>query len=219
MVKIKRHYGTLTYSTEKRILDSIASKIYTYFHADFYTLIAFLSSLLVSSSFIIASNNIGWLYLGVLGIILHWFGDSLDGRIARLREQARPLYGHYMDHIFDEVNMTIMLIAVSYSTLTLTNVWIYVLVVTLLIFSHVHLLTSVTQQFNLSVSSLGGTETRIVFIILLIITAITGNPTLYLLNKKMTFVDAAGYFFLLVTTFLFLHHVSSALWGKNKVRD
>jgi len=34
---------------------------------------------------------------GVLFLVLNWFGDSLDGALARYRNRQRPRYGFYVD--------------------------------------------------------------------------------------------------------------------------
>ena len=37
----------------------------------------------------------------VLLLAVNWFGDSLDGTLARVRHQERPRYGFYVDHVLD----------------------------------------------------------------------------------------------------------------------
>jgi phosphatidylglycerophosphate synthase len=34
-------------------------------------------------------------------LTLNWFGDSLDGTLARVRHHERPRYGFYVDHVLD----------------------------------------------------------------------------------------------------------------------
>ena len=41
------------------------------------------------------------LWLVNLCLAVNWFGDSLDGTLARVRQQQRPRYGFYVDHVVD----------------------------------------------------------------------------------------------------------------------
>ena len=51
--------------------------------------------------------------LAVLGTIpllaVNWFGDSLDGTLARVRHQERPRYGYYVDHVLDAVGFAALI--------------------------------------------------------------------------------------------------------------
>ena len=49
------------------------------------------------------SAAIGWLWGAAALLVVHWFGDSLDGTLARVRRAERPRYGYYLDHLADAV--------------------------------------------------------------------------------------------------------------------
>ena len=41
-------------------------------------------------------------------LALNWFGDSLDGTLARVRNRERPRYGYYVDHVLDAVGLRVL---------------------------------------------------------------------------------------------------------------
>src|SRR5438128_2324813 len=49
----------------------------------------------------VLSRKIAGLLLVILFFVLNWFGDSLDGTLARVRNRQRPRYGFYLDHVLD----------------------------------------------------------------------------------------------------------------------
>jgi archaetidylinositol phosphate synthase len=50
---------------------------------------------------------------GALGVVVfltvNWFGDSLDGTLARVRNEQRPRYGCYVDHVIDVAGIVLLL--------------------------------------------------------------------------------------------------------------
>ena len=51
----------------------------------------------------LASVTPAGLFLVVFCLAVNWFGDSLDGTLARVRGHQRPRYGFYVDHVVDAV--------------------------------------------------------------------------------------------------------------------
>ena len=56
---------------------------------------------LTGISYAYAPGHPGALVVAIAGLALNWFGDSLDGTVARVRRQQRPRYGFYVDHVVD----------------------------------------------------------------------------------------------------------------------
>ena len=54
-----------------------------------------------SLAFAAAPAAPGALLLVPCFLAMNWFGDSLDGTLARVRRQQRPRYGYYLDHVVD----------------------------------------------------------------------------------------------------------------------
>src|SRR5207244_81447 len=68
---------------------------------DHLTLLALGAMALTGLSYAAARFTRAGLLFAIVGLVLNWFGDSLDGTLARVRHQERPRYGFYVDHIVD----------------------------------------------------------------------------------------------------------------------
>src|SRR5215472_6320439 len=100
-VNAPRIHTALTAQVEKRLLIWMARHTPRAIHPDHLTALGFLSQLLAGASYAWASYNARALWLVNLFLFLNWLGDSLDGTLARVRDQQRPRYGFYVDHIAD----------------------------------------------------------------------------------------------------------------------
>ena len=84
---------------EKRCLVWMAERMPAAIHSDHLTARAGLSML--------AAGFCDWhgspaALLAAIGLLAdNWFGDSLDGTLARVRHHERPRYGFYVDHVLD----------------------------------------------------------------------------------------------------------------------
>jgi phosphatidylglycerophosphate synthase len=101
----------------------------------------------------------------VVALALNWFGDSLDGTLARVRHQQRPRYGFYVDHIIDLAGTTMLLGGMAVSGLMDPLVAAAVLVAYLLVSAESYLATHAAGIFRMSFLGFGPTELRIVLII------------------------------------------------------
>jgi phosphatidylglycerophosphate synthase len=98
----------------------------------------------------------------VLSLAANWFGDSLDGTVARVRNQQRPRYGFYVDHIIDVAGTALLLTGMAYSGLMNPLVAMAVLVAYLLVSAESYLATHAAGTFRMSFLGFGPTELRIV---------------------------------------------------------
>ena len=97
----QRQHGSLTAAAEKRLLVWIAERLPKRINSDHLSLLGLVSMLAAGLFFWGASWN-PFLLLGVVAALAsNWFGDSLDGTVARVRNQQRPRYGFYVDHVLD----------------------------------------------------------------------------------------------------------------------
>ncbi|MGH6837135.1 MAG: CDP-alcohol phosphatidyltransferase family protein, partial [Methylocella sp.] len=103
----------------------------------------------------------GFFWLATLGLIIHWFGDSLDGSLARYRRIDRPRYGYFLDHSVDALcNLTIMAGA-GLSAYIRLDVALFALLGYFMLCMYVFLYNHVSQRFQLSFLALGPTELRV----------------------------------------------------------
>src|SRR3954469_16242992 len=84
---------------ERRFLIWIARRLPRWVSSDGLTLLALAAMALTGIGYANGRQHPGALLVSVVGLALNWFGDSLDGTVARVRQQQRPRYGFYVDHI------------------------------------------------------------------------------------------------------------------------
>ena len=101
----------------------------------------------------------------VVSLAANWFGDSLDGTVARVRQQQRPRYGFYVDHIIDLAGTTMLVGGLAWSGLMTPLVALTVLVGFLLVSSETYLATHTAGVFRMSFLGFGPTELRLLLIV------------------------------------------------------
>jgi phosphatidylglycerophosphate synthase len=118
----------------------------------------------------------------VVALALNWFGDSLDGTLARVRNRQRPRYGYYVDHVIDLIGTFFLLGGLALSTYMTPLVALGLLVAFLMVEAEVYLATHVRGVFRLAFMRVGPTELRILLAI----------GTLYLLHKPWVELPLVG---------------------------
>jgi phosphatidylglycerophosphate synthase len=113
----------------------------------------------------IAFANIGaglWAAVAVVAcLIANWFGDSLDGTVARVRGQQRPRYGYYVDHVIDLAGTTVLMAGLASSSAMSPLAAASVLAAYLLVTAETYLATHSSGTFTMSCLGVGPTELRI----------------------------------------------------------
>jgi phosphatidylglycerophosphate synthase len=94
---------------EKRVLRWLAERMPARVNSDHLTLIGFLGMLGAGASYAWARYDRAGLLLVIFFLAINWFGDSLDGTLARVRSAQRPRYGFYVDHIVDTFAALVLL--------------------------------------------------------------------------------------------------------------
>lgn len=124
-----------------------------------------------------AASNIdpAWLILAIIGYVLQWFGDSMDGSLARHRHIERPSYGYFIDHSCDGAVTLLILAGMGLSPFVTMDVALVALAGYLLLSIHASLSARVLGEFKLSYLSAGPTELRLMLIALTIMMMALGN--------------------------------------------
>jgi len=148
-------------AAEKRLLVRIAGRLPLFINSDHLTLLALLAMALAGAGFALArwTPQALWLVIGALA--LNWFGDSLDGTLARVRGAERPRYGFYVDHVLDLVGITLLMAGLACSGYMAPTVALSVLIAYLLVAGEVFLATASHGVFRMSCAGVGPTELRI----------------------------------------------------------
>jgi len=152
-------------SAEKKVLLWLAEKQPKWIDSDSMTFIGFIGAVVIAAGYILSNLNVHFLWLSSLGFILNWYGDSLDGTLARFRKQQRPIYGFYLDHTMDAINETFMFMGVGLSPFMRFDLSCVLLVVYLMLTLNVSMNAHLKGEFRLTYAKLGPTEFRLICII------------------------------------------------------
>jgi phosphatidylglycerophosphate synthase len=157
---VRENSGLLA-GLEKQVLVWIARRLPAWVNSDHLTALGFVSILATGVSYWQSRTARGALIAAVVALALNWFGDSLDGTLARVRNRQRPRYGFYVDHILDAVGMLFLIAGLALSGLVMPAIAGAFLVAYLLLSIEVYLATYTLGTFHLSFWSFGPTELRI----------------------------------------------------------
>jgi len=148
-------------AVEKRLLIWIAHRLPAWVHSDHLTVLALAGMAMSAAGYVLTNWDVRGLWLAVAGLFVNWFGDSLDGTLARVRRLERPRYGFYVDHVVDILGATLLFGGLAGSPYMSATVAIGVLAAYLLISAEVYLSTAVQGIFRMSFAGFGPTELRI----------------------------------------------------------
>lgn len=164
-VTARRVNQSLTASLEKRALHWMAERAPRWLTSDQLTVLGFGAQVGAGLCYAISRYNRYALLLVILCVMLNWLGDSLDGTLARVRQQQRPRYGFYVDHIVDIFGAVALMCGLGYSGLLHWQIAAAMLVGFLLLSSESYLATYTLSCFQLSQGIFGPTEIRILLIV------------------------------------------------------
>ncbi len=157
---------SLLNGVEKKALVWLAERQPKWMTSDILTGIGFIGALIIAAGFILTKKNIDFLWISSFGLLVNWYGDSLDGTLARVRKKQRPIYGYYLDHTVDCINESVMFIGAGLSGLMVNpSLALAVLVLYLLMTINVSVNAHLKSEFRLTYAKLGPTEFRVIMII------------------------------------------------------
>jgi phosphatidylglycerophosphate synthase len=177
-----REHRSLLASAEKRTLIWIARRLPRWVNSDHLSLLGLASMFAAGVCYWISRWHKEALPLVVVALALNWFGDSLDGTLARVRNNQRPRYGFYVDHVIDVLGLMFLLGGLALSDFMNPLVALGLLAAYLMVAAEVFLATCVHGIFRLAGLGFGPTELRIVL----------SAGTLYLLRSPLVFVAGWG---------------------------
>ncbi|HEY4088501.1 MAG TPA: CDP-alcohol phosphatidyltransferase family protein [Bryobacteraceae bacterium] len=160
-----RSHTSFLAAAEKRTLVAIAKRLPLWVNSDHLTAIGFIGLLAAGVSYALARQYPAALLLVIPLLAVNWFGDSLDGTLARVRDCQRPRYGFYVDHILDAIGMSVLMGGMALSGYISPMVAGLFLIVYLLLSIEIYLATYALGVFHLSYWSFGPTELRILLVI------------------------------------------------------
>ena len=234
--KIKKHQRVndiLLGPIERASIKWLVERMPHWVNSDILTFLGFIGSILVGFSYYMTNSSPKYLWLASLGFFINWFGDSLDGNLARYRKVERPRYGFFIDHTIDTISEVIIFISIGTSPYVDLTLALIALAGYQCMANLVFITTSVKGEFKISYGKLGPTEVRVIAMIANTIIFYIGNPKLslpfslpfisepyYLYNLIIYFATYLLFFFFFYTTItqaVELEHKDRKKWLK-KVR-
>lgn len=162
--RVNRIQQNLLSRSERRLLDWLCRKLPGWVTPDMLTLLALVSAIVIFAAYAMSNVDPAWLWLAVAGYFTHWFGDSLDGSLARYRRIERPRYGYFIDHSCDGLAILLILGGIGTSPYVRVDVALFALTAYLLLAVHTFLIAKVIGDFPLSHLGAGPTELRLLLI-------------------------------------------------------
>jgi archaetidylinositol phosphate synthase len=205
--KLKPHtrvQGSMLSSLERPTLLWLAARLPKWVSPDILTVLGVFGGLVIFAGYALSNVNKYYLILASFGFFLNWFGDSLDGTLARYRKIERPKYGFFIDHSVDGFIVACIFIGAGLSPFISFHIATLAMTGYLLLSIHVYITTYVTGEFKLSYAKLGPTEARVLAIIGNTIIMVMAKPFMQLFGFSFTFYDFIALFIGCVTWISFI---------------
>lgn len=185
----KRVNDILLGPLERPALAWLVARMPPWVTPDVLTGIGVAGSAVVFAGYVLTHVHSGFLWLASLGFVINWFGDSLDGTLARYRHIERPRYGFFVDHTVDVVSEYLVFIGLGLSPYVRFEIACLALIGYLLLSVLSYVRTCVDGVFKISYTKLGPTEMRAIAILANTVIFAVGNPGLELPVGTVTVYD------------------------------
>ena len=157
-----RVLSSLLSPLEKRVLLYLAARIPARINSDHLTGLALAAMLGAGLSFWAAGSQPLFVVLVVVCLAINWFGDSLDGTLARVRKHERPRYGYYVDHMVDMLGMLFLFGGLALSGYMSPLIALGLVVAYFMMSIEVYLAAHTLGKFQITYLMMGPTELRII---------------------------------------------------------
>ncbi len=177
-------------AAEKRALLWLAARTPDRIGPDHLTLLGLAAQIAAGVFYALAAFN-RYALLGVIACLaLNWFGDSLDGTLARVRQRLRPRYGFYVDHMVDSFGALALMGGLALSGTMHPVIAIGLLIAFLMLSIQSYLATHALGEFRISFWRFGPTELRILLAIGNL--ALFWKPVVHLFGGIYRLFDVGG---------------------------
>jgi archaetidylinositol phosphate synthase len=177
-------------AAEKRALIWLALRLPGWVNSDHLTALGFAAMFAAGACYWGASRDRRALLGVIAALAVNWFGDSLDGTVARVRNRLRPRYGFYVDHVTDAIGTFFLMGGLALSGYMNPFIALGLLIAYLLLSIEVYLTTYTMGAFHLSFWSFGPTELRLLLCVGNL--ALFYRPVVTLFGQKHLLFDVGG---------------------------
>ncbi len=209
--KHERTGGFALARVEAWVLPRLAGMLPARVMPDHMTALGLVASTGIAIAYMLSNRNLNWLWVASGLLVVQWYGDSLDGTLARYRKIERPRYGFYLDHLTDAYSTLAIGLGLGFSPVMLLSVGLAISIAYLLLSVNVYLETHVFGEFKLGHGALGPTETRLLLISLNSLAVLLSPLPFRLLGVPFTAFDVVGLAAVGAMLFLLLARASANL--------
>jgi phosphatidylglycerophosphate synthase len=149
---------------ERRLLTWLCARLPAWVRPDYLTALGVAGAFVVFAGYAASRLDAQWLWVTIAGYFIHWFGDSLDGSLARFRNIERPRFGYFIDHSADGLGNLLILGGLGVSPFVRLDVALFALAGYYLLSIHAFLAARILGELKLSYVAAGPTELRLVLI-------------------------------------------------------
>lgn len=165
METAKRELTSVLAAPERKLLRWIAGKLPRPIRPNHLTGLGVLASIGTAFGYFMSGRDPMWLWFASGMVALNWFGDSLDGTLARVRQIERPKYGYYLDHMVDAFNTALVGAGLGLSPYVSLELGLLIVVIYLSLSINLYIESTVFGVFEMGYGIFGPTEVRILLIL------------------------------------------------------
>jgi archaetidylinositol phosphate synthase len=191
-VEATREPGFRLAVPERRLLRWMAARVPRWILPDDLMALGVLASLGVCAAYQLSNQGTAWLWVASALLVVQWFGDSIDGTLARVRGIERPTYGYYVDHLVDAISTAAIGIGLGLSPSMLLSIGTLIVVAYLTLSINVYLESYAFGRFNIGYGYVGPTEVRVILIALNTALALGLGLDFNIVDLDLTVLDLIG---------------------------
>lgn len=203
----ERLHDSLTGRVERWLLERAADRLPVWVTPDHLTGLGVLGSFVVLAGYALSNCAQAWLWLANLGLVIHWFGDSMDGTLARRRRIERPRYGFFIDQTLDALTNCVIAAGIGLSPVVSFGAAMLALAGYQMISIYAFVRAVVLREFIVSSLGFGPTELRLCIVIFNLLILCTDFGTLAVFGVTLSWYDLPVLLMGLSFLISFLFHV------------
>ncbi len=162
--RVRRIQTNVVAESERKLLTWLAARLPMWVTPDLLTAVGVCGAAIVLAAQAASGSNLDFLWLASLGLVVHWFGDSLDGSLARFRQIERPVYGYFLDHTVDALCNLMIMVGYGLTPFIRMDAALFALVGYFFLCMYVFISNHLSGVFQLSFLGFGPTELRLCLI-------------------------------------------------------
>jgi len=156
---------SITATPERKFLQWMCQVSPNWLSPDQLTALGFLGAAISALGYAASNRSPAFLFLASFGFVLNWFGDSLDGALARYRRIERPRYGYFVDHAIDSLNGLVFALGLGMCPYVSLTAALFLVCGFYLLCIHVFLAAAIDRRFQLTYFYMGPTELRLLVVL------------------------------------------------------